>query len=334
MMKNFSNEDMKTMVHEITNAELKGSNEKVYPVTYCEYFNELDESVKLKISDNIIHKVDGYNHRGNIVIFLDKISDIKGMLAWKIFRLAENTYHEVRHSVQKKFDLYSYDGFLSAIDDAINVMNPNTYYSNYSSFSYEIGANLYGVEKAKEYMKKHFPEYYQKIIKKIEEKKEKYKYDYMIYDASFNVDRFINELRKNPDIVKKYSIQKISPVLDIFLNANLSFKNIKQITSNTKFKELDKKIVYAVLSSQLFYENIAIEELSKDELDLLQSALRYTHKIYQNQSIRLEDALNKKIIDKRKYYYDQRTILNKLKPLAEKENLIMLQKEKTKGKTH
>lgn len=330
MKKNLSNKDMKRIVHEITCKELKEECENVYPITYHEYFNELEDNVKLKISDMIIQNVEGYNQKGNIVIFLDKISKIKGTVTWKIFRLAENTYHEIRHTQQQKYTPYSYEGFLRDIDNFLSAIKKDIYYSNYNSFSYEIGANLYGVQQARKYIQKYFPEEYTEIIEKIKLKEEKYTYDYIMYDASFNINRFIIVLRNNINIVQEYSIKKISPILDIFLNDDLTFKSLKQIMTNDRYKEVDIRIVSAILSSQLFYGNIEIEELSAEELELLDNALKYTNKIYQNQSIKLEEALSKRIIDSRTYYYEQRNILKKLQPLAEKENLLRLQEQKTK----
>ena len=333
-MKSLNTENMKKIVHEIADKELKGNSEKVYPVTYNEYFNELEDSVKLKISDTIIRNVDGYNHKGNIVVFLDKISEKKSTIAWKIFCLVENTYHEVRHTIQKKFDSYNYDGFLGNIDNVLSILKTDTYYSDYNSFSYELGANLYGVQKAKEYMQTKFPNHYKKISKKIELKEEKYKYDYMMYDASHNVNRLIIELQHVPNIKSKKSVKEISSVLDIFMNSNFTFKRLTEIKSDPRFKSLDKRIIYAILSSPSFYNDIAIEELSKEELELLYKSLNYTHRTYQNQSAYLEYALNKKIINNRTYYYNQRSILNKLKPVAEKENLIKLYQEQNKGRTY
>lgn len=328
MLKKLSNENMKKIVHEIMDKELKKGSEKVYPVTYHEYFNELEDSVKLKVSDKIIHNVEGYNYKGNIVIFLDKISRIRGTFSWKIFLLVENTYHEIRHTIQKKYDPYSYEGFLRDIDNVFSIIKRDEYYLNYNSFSSELGANLYGIQKAKKYIEKHFPEEYPKIIKKIELKEEKYKYDYMMYDTSYNIDRFIIELRNKLDFTRKYPLKKICPILDIFMNSNYTYKKLRQIINNSKFKELDKKIIFSILSCTSFYESIDIEELSQEELQLLHTALKYTYKIYQNQSIQLEEVLSKKIIDNRAYYYNQKNILKKLKLLAEKESLLISQNQK------
>lgn len=335
MKKNINIQDLKKPIYEIMKEELAGYNVNVYPVTYYEYFNELSSDIKLKLPETIIRNIDGYNdHKGNIVIFLERIYEYKGSLEWKLFCLLENVYHEARHVTQSEFNSYSYDGFVRDMDSAFRNINEEAYYTDYKNFSYEIGANLYGVKKAKEYLQKKFPSIYKKIEKKIALQEDKYNYNYMMYDASKNVGRFVREIRENPNITNTHSIKELCPVLDIFMNSNLTFKSLNEIMKNTKFKELDIKVISAIISCKSFYESINIENLSKEELDLLNNVLNYTHKIYQNQTLYLENALNKKIIDKKTYYYTQRSILNRLKPLAEKEQSIMLMKEKKRGLKH
>ncbi len=86
----------------------------------------------------------------DIVIFLNRIDKIEKVD--NIFQLARTCYHEVRHSIQQNFDNYSYEGFLRNID--LLRTNKIYYQVEHDSFSFEIGANLYGISKAKEYIKK------------------------------------------------------------------------------------------------------------------------------------------------------------------------------------
>lgn len=328
MMKNLSIEEMKKIVYEITDGELKGHKVTVYPVTYNEYLNELSNDIKFKLSDGIIRNIEGYNYKGDIFIFLDKIYKCRDSLIWKIFSLAEITYHEVRHTIQSEFDPYSYNGFLRDIDTILRNITPEYYYSNYNSFSYEVGANIYSIQKAKEYIQKKFPSLYKKDVKKIELQEEKCMYHYMIYDAAENMDRFIKAIRKSSDIANKHSLKELCPVLDIFMNSNWTFKNLNEIINHNKFQELDERIVSAIFSCKSFLESINMEQLSNEEIELIHNALNYTNKIYQNQSKSAEQALNRKIIDKRTYLETQSTILNKVKYIAEKNNLIMSRKTK------
>lgn len=51
---------------------------------------------------------------------------------------------------KKKFNSLSYDGFLRDIDFFVGKNNYFNYLLNHDEFSFEIGAHLYGVKKAKE----------------------------------------------------------------------------------------------------------------------------------------------------------------------------------------
>ena len=68
----------------------------------------------------------------------------------------------------------------------------------------------------------------------------------------FTVDMFLKCSKiiskiKQATSISKLGFEKIekSPALDIFLNEDSSFKNIKEIMTNETFYEIDKRIIYA-----------------------------------------------------------------------------------------
>lgn len=68
----------------------------------------------------------------------------------------------------------------------------------------------------------------------------------------------------------------IKPIFEIFFDGNVKFKNISEIINNEKFKNLDKKIIYAIFSSKSFLSNINISNLSEEELNIISESLAYT----------------------------------------------------------
>lgn len=52
---------------------------------------------------------------------------------------------------------------------------------------------------------------------------------------------------------------------------------------NEKFGKIDKRIIYAFLSSQTFLENTDFDSVSIEELLIIKKALEYTNNIYKNQ---------------------------------------------------
>lgn len=139
----------------------------------------------------------------------------------------------------------------------------------------------------------------------------------MTYDASDTVERAIQMLKVtdkigNNKIIKGKSKKEISPVLEIFLNEDASFKNFSEIVQNEKFKELDKRIVYAVLSSKSFLEQINMNQLSIEELEIVNKSLQYTNTLYKNQSKLIEQALSEKNITYLEYLKSQKSLIKKI----------------------
>ena len=79
----------------------------------------------------------------------------------------------------------------------------------------------------KEYLKKNYPSLYEKQKEEIEKLGKRYQYDYLMYDASNTIDRFINIAKQAKNItkvtnkvgIKAFQEMEKSNVLDIFLNS-------------------------------------------------------------------------------------------------------------------
>lgn len=313
-----SMKDMKRITHEIIEEELGKTDIKVnvFPLTFVEYYNDYvfnknNNFIKM-LSDSIKPLTAGgfYNSEGNIVIFLSHINKIKKP-EHKIFELAKVCYHEARHVMQQKFNVYSYDGFLTDIDFFLKTNID--YKLDHDKFSFEIGANLYGVRKAKEYLKTKYFDLYEKHKDEIDKLEKKYQLDYMTYDASDNIERVVQMLKEsNNKLVKGNKLKNISPILEIFLNEDASFKHFSEIVQNDKFKELDKRIVYAILSSKSFLQQINMNQLSIEELELVNESLQYTSALYKNQKKLIEQSLNKTNIAYLEYLMSQNSLITKI----------------------
>ena len=314
-VENLSLNEMKKISHQIIESEEKkyNINIKVFPLTFIEYYNDYIFQKKFSLAKKFALSLTpiiagGFNDtKGNTVIFLNHVNKIE-KIEGKIFRLAQICFHEARHSEQSNFDKYSYEGVFNFLDQYIKVGAANSdYILEHDKYSFEIGANLYGVTNAKEYLKKNYPSLYEKQKEEIEKLEKRYQYDYLMYDASNTVDRFLNIAKiteKIATVTDKVGIKapkKIeeSTVLDIFLNSSdLSFKKINDIMNNENFKKLDKKVVYAFLSSQSFLNTVNFDELSIQELSMIKESLDYTNQIYQNQAKINIDIKNKDTAEK------------------------------------
>ena len=129
---------------------------------------------------------------------------------------------------------------------------------------------------AKEYLKNNYPDIYEKkkyIIGVIEMD---YKNDYHLYNPSYTIDRVIPWIK----IFSLFGINNISPILSIFLNEDGSYKRPIEVINNSKYQELDKRIVYAFFSSLSFMKELkSMDNLLPEEVNIINEALDYTSDI-------------------------------------------------------
>ena len=316
---NLNINEMKRISDEIINNEAKKYNVKIntFAITNVEYFknhvfNEPLNLVKTAHKAALPLYAGGFNDKkGNTVIFLSNIDKSFKIKEDKIYRLAQASYHEIRHSVQETFSDYSYEGFISKIEHYL-IKCGNPYVAKHDKYSFEIGANLYGTMKAKEYLEKNYPDLYEKRKEKIEKEYNEYKYDYLTYDATTTVDKLFQVTKiisKIPTISKKES--EISPILAIFRNDNNTFKNMEEIINNPLFDKLDQKIVSAIFSSKSFLQSINIEDLTTDQIEIISNALTYTNTVYQNQQKIIEEENNKNNITPLQYLKSNKSLISK-----------------------
>lgn len=210
------------------------------------------------------------------------IDTYDGALARGLFQVLKTSYHEIRHSVQLTFDRYSYEKFLCDIENFFIKCNlGRDYKHNHDSYSFEIGANLYGTRMAKEYLMNKYPLIYEKDKAVIELIEKRYMNDYLLYNPSYTIDRVlpwikISSVFSNND----KTVNNISPVLSIFLNEDVSFKRPSEVMNDEKYQGLDKRIVYAMFSSLSFLKELKyMNDLSFEEINIVTDAMDYTNNL-------------------------------------------------------
>ena len=316
---------MKKIAHEIIDSEVKKYNMKmdVFPVTFVEYCKDKIFNQKYSLQRKVNLVKEARNNYGfntiysDIFVFLSTINSHTLKKLGKnngsnILQLVVTCFHEARHTAQIRFNKFSYEGFLRDLENTIRAFLPEDYESNHDKYSFEIGANLYGVAEAKKYLQKNYPEIYENNKNTLEWRESFYRYDYLTYDAVNTVDRFF-------DILKRKNVSPLSTrimALRLFFNEDESLRKIEDIiykmNNNPCYVHLDKKVVYVFMSSRYFLQNTNISELSIQELDLLKESLEYTNQVYQNQEKVIEKAYNNKIINKLKFLKNQKSLVEKL----------------------
>ncbi len=213
----------------------------------------------------------------------------KGTIVKDLFHVIKVSYHEARHSVQRTFDRYSYERFLYDIEHFFIEYFHIDYDLNHDDYSFEIGANLYGTNMAKEYLKKNYPQVYEKDKEAIKAIETKYTKDYMLYNPTYTLNKVLPWIRilnsfGNNDIIKRDFIKNTSPVLSIFLNGDGSFKRPSEVMNNENYQTLDKRIIYTFFSNLSFLKEIKyMNDLSSEEISIINESMDYTSELFNNQ---------------------------------------------------
>ena len=313
MEEKISVEEMKKIAREITESESKkyGIDINVRPVAFADivkpdFFTSRSYTIDKRMQDFYQYSYlpcGGYNNfKGRtMVVFVDKL--LRSFVAKyisSIFMLANVCYHEARHSVQMTFDRYSYDRFLRDIEQFYRRIGGNRDYKrHHDSYSFEIGANLYGIRMAREYLKKNNMEEYEKFKDKIDILEHFYQEDYKMYNASYTIDKVLPIIGvasafRNNKIIKYDFIKDTSPVLGIFLNGDGSFKRPSEVMNDDKYQELDKRIVYAMFSSLTFLKDLKhMDNLSPEEISIVNEAIDYTSELCRRQMVSLNESKSK-----------------------------------------
>lgn len=280
---------MKDIVQDIIGEEFRNNNinVNVFPLTFVEYYKGFEEREgrKFKLYDALKYVgCRGYYEvgKGNFYVCLENFDYILKLDSY--FKLAKTVYHEYRHRMQEDFDEYSYEGFLRDVENCIVFNNRFDYKLNHDSYSFEIGANMYALSKAKEYMKRKYLELYEKEKSYIDSVEQRYIIDYLSYDAADTIEMFIILMKLRADRYGEFDdLGEVNPILDIFLDCNNGFRKVSEIMSNAKFKLLDQRIISAMFSCRTFLDGLDMESLSLEELEVVSNALEYTNNVYKNQ---------------------------------------------------
>lgn len=324
-MDNITDEQIKKIIKDIIDEECKKYNLEttVYVITPLEYFYKITEGKKMKIFrvndyiNAVISAPSGFfTCETNEIVVHHKVGTIKKYK--NLMRLIFTTYHELRHAYQETLDDYTYEKFLLSIEDM--EFSEMDYNVNHNEYSFEIGADLYSIQKTKEYLLKNYPQEYENNKEYLKIKEQKVKFLYMTYDAADLIERKYQKLKRKMKInfskrLDIESMDEISPILKIFWNENLSYKKISEIIKDENFNKLDKRIVYAFFSSRTFLETLNVEALTDEELSVLSESLEYTKELYQRQ---LKILMKEKDINSETLKF----LLNEVKNLVQKINII------------
>jgi len=315
-MKDITVEKLKNLAHKIASEEEKIHEIKIdiKPMTVVEYYKNdifkrdliltcddkykmIDLSVlKFPFVYNAFYEID----TKDIIVFIKSRKAMKTKPELILADFIVAIYHEIKHKLQyqdrEKITKLEFSTFKFDIELLVQYFNPKYYNEHHGQIFMEIEANLYGVNKALEYLNKNNL-LNQTTKKHLELLKDAYELDLKNYDFQKFLRMFNEIIMKNNNIEKA----ELTGWTEIFYNDDKTIKNIKEILSHEDIEHVDTRLLEAFFSSSHFLESINFEELESKHQTIILNSIKST---YDNELIRKENinkTYEQKLISKREH---------------------------------
>lgn len=214
----------------------------------------------------------------------------------KIFvRLLKTTYHECFHILEQLMPsryITELDYFLVTTERPLRKTDGSYYDKNWHLFYDEMLADLYGNIKAREFLKENYP-------------------DVLDCNESWLNDELVEIKKRFVFFDYNHTYQKN---YKDYIHEDNSDKFISVKAIYDMYKDFDERIVYYILTLDLFLEQLDINNLSDEEITIMELAIEYAYnkellkKDYIDNNFKLdklskEDAIYyRDNIDKMKYF--------------------------------
>lgn len=306
-------EDIKRIINDIVNEEKKsGFDYNVAPLTIIEYYKNpifkngitIDRTFK-PLKANGFYDI----KEKDICVFIKSSNIVK--FPKKLASIIKTTYHEIRHFQQYNEEIndefFSYEDFIKLYEIfLITQTNKSDYKARHDEYFLEIDANVYGINKTKEYLEKHNLLTEENRIF-IEQKNKEYQLDYDKYDIQLTLKKFHEACQikhiKNIDFW----------FFDIFYTNDLKkIKSINEIIYNPNIEKIDKRILRDILSSEHFIKSIDFSTITEKEKNILMNVLNETLEVYTNKRINCIKQFQQELIDSKNWLKLDTSISNKI----------------------
>lgn len=350
--------EMKKFVYQVTENDLQENCIycNILPFTTLEFYHKILSSKEYSLLEKILslsypfNSTGFYNHCSQeIFIFLNHFLKIEDDCLCQ-FNLLFVCYHEIRHRYQDEFfSIDTLEGYLKYIEENIRRFNfSDDYLFYHDKYSSEIGANLYGLQKAKKYILQNSPNQFEKIKSKYEQLEQRFMIDYFSYDPMDTINRYILSMQQRYKeahfiLSKDKTFPLPDEVTSIFLNDDYTCKNLTEIIHHPSLSSISKELIYSFIASEVFLNHIQYSSLNQEEKALFSNAINYAKIFYQNQKNTLNkysvthfsQKRKKEMIEWAKDFFEGKDnpYRNELKQKKHLENILVLEK-KIKNHSH
>lgn len=316
----------KIMKQEIINTGIKV---EVLPLTKLEnlYLTIKEDKQKNKkvhpfqIIKKIIKKTDNlgdFNFENNhLKIFLDDLKKDSKTKEIYLIELLTTTYHEYNHKItwEQATDIPNLRNFILLIEQLI-IETTELYNAHHDDFYEEIIANIYGIEKSEQFLKR-YPNIFEKLKGYIENDKLNYQINLINYDIEQFINYFSKILQESKEKSSFFKEEYPYNIVGCLYDKDGAFKRITTLMEDKNWNFLEKEVQYSIVASKSYLRSQQLDHLSKEELTFILEAVDYSYqqeinRSIQNQELRIRiQRFNREIKPTLDYIVDLMPILNK-----------------------
>ena len=302
---------------------------KFLPLTIVEWYKSdiFKERLSLNnIKGNILERYRPFNTRGthfpkqkSIAIFFPRSNIVSFLKYYQvtldviIASYVRAVFHELEHhyiSIRKKsingISQLDLNMFSSLVCDIIHFYNPQHYKKYHDMYWVEIDADLYGVDRAKEFLESK-----EMLTDDAKSYLEKLKNESLFMSTNYDLHFFLHELheiiKRNP----KMNFDSCGYLLLFYKNSK-KFNSVDVILKLATELNVDKQILDYFFSSKDFLDSLHFHFLSSEHKKIIMNAIEYALQIEINRRKKNKEFLQNKQISSKVYLSVDARICSKI----------------------
>lgn len=290
--------------------ESKQKNKKLYSLKRL-------KTIQTSLKETIDCLGDFDFENNHLKIFLDELKKDSKTKEIYLIQLLNTTYHEYNHKITwSKTEITPNLINFTLLIEQLLIKTTELYNSYHNDFYEEIIANIYGIEKSEQFLKR-YPNIFEKLKGYIENDKLNYQINLINYDIEQFINYFSKTIQSANDKSRFFKEEYPYGIVKCLYTKEGCFKTIFSLRDNKDWNFLEKEVQYSIVASKSYLQSQKLENLSKEELTFLKEAVDYSYqqeinRSIQNQELRIKiQKFNREMKPTLDYVVDLMPILNK-----------------------
>ena len=244
----------------------------IYPMTIFEYYKsdffskktvlqKIRRMFEIRNSGGFLDVASGY-----VLLFIDRLGKDENIYSVeKMAAVIFAVYHEYRHLLQSSDERNSLERILIDVEMKKNVVMFDNYLENHDNFFIECDADLYALNKTKDFFKEYDLDNYDSALKYLKELEESVKFRLNNFDYQRFFDEFYELCEQKNIKVSEFN----NSILNIFYDEFNKFRSLKEIASLSLKHKIDNKIICGIVGSNYFLEQLDYSNLENEERQMI-----------------------------------------------------------------